>query len=312
MAALQQVVVLFLLIIIGYIIKKLGIISNAMNRDVSNLVINVALPAFIIRAMNFSFTPEVLVKSGKLVIISSCIYIFVITFSFLLAKIMKIQGKARDIFQFAVVFSNGGYMGYPVIKALIGDIGVFYAALYNLPFNILLWTLGVHFLTRNNSEKNENSGLRKSIDIIKKFMNPAMIAVIIGFILFLFSIKLPYPLYTTLDLLGNLTIPLAMLFIGSILADVKSTEIFTEKRVFIISFIRLLVIPILTMFILKLVGFSDHLLIIPVIITAMPVAANAPIMASMFDNDYHLASKVVFLSTFFSVVTIPLIIMMVN
>lgn len=312
MAALQQVIVLFLLIIIGYVIKKIKVISNDMNRDVSNLVMNVSLPAFIITAMNFSFSPDILSKSGKLIIISVCIYIFVIASSFFITKVMRVNGKARDIFQYAIVFSNVGYMGYPVIKALMGDIGVFYAALYNLPFNILTWTLGVYFLTRNDIKTaKEKLNNKRNMDI-KKFINPGTVAIIIGFTLFLFSIELPYAIHRTLELVGSLTIPLAMIFIGSILADVKTSEIFSEKKIFILCAIRLVILPVLVMFILRAIGFSDHLVAIPVIITAMPIAANAAIMASKFNNDYHLASKVVFLSAFFSVFTIPLIVMMVK
>lgn len=312
MAALEQVIVLFLLIVIGYVIKKLKIISNDMNRDVSNLVMNVSLPAFIITAMNFSFSPDVLVKSGKLIVISVCIYILVIGISFFITKIMGTDGKTRDIFQYSIIFSNVGYMGYPVIKALMGDIGVFYAALYNLPFNILVWTFGVYILTRNDMETDEDKlNNRRSINI-KKFVNPGMIAIITGFTLFLFSIQLPYPIYRTLEILGSLTTPLAMIFIGSILADVKTSEIFREKKVFILCIIRLVILPVLVMLILKAIGFSDYLVAIPVIITAMPIAANAAIMASRFNNDYHLASKVVFLSTLFSVFTIPLMVMLVK
>lgn len=312
MAALEQVIVLFLLIVVGYVIKKLKVISNDMNRDISNLVMNVALPAFIIKAMNFSFVPEVLVKSGKLVVISGCIYVFVIAFSFFITKVMKVKEQARDVFQYTIVFSNVGYMGYPVIKALMGDIGVFYAALYNLPFNILTWTIGVYFLTRNGGKRSEDNARNDGKLSVKRFINPGLGAIIIGFTLFLFSIELPYPIYRTLELMGSLTTPLAMLFIGSILADVKSSEIFSDKRVFMVCIIRLLILPVLVLMILKSIGFSDHLLTIPVIITAMPAAANAAIMASKFNNDYHLSSKVIFLSTLFSVFTIPLLAMMIN
>lgn len=310
MAALEQVVILFLLIIIGFVIKKLKVISNDMNRDISNLVMNVALPAFIIRAMNFSFEPDVLIKSGKLIVISVCVYSFVITFSFFVTKLMRVSGTTRDIYQYVITFSNVGYMGYPVIKALMGDIGVFYAALYNISFNVLTWTIGVYFLTRNNFEKDEKVSNNKKIGI-KKFINPGLVAVIIGFILFLFSIELPYTIYKTLDIMGSLTTPLAMIFIGSILADVKAWEIFTEIKVFIVCAIRLLILPVLVMIALNALGFSGHLVSIPVIITAMPAAANAAIMASRFNNDYHLTSKMVFLSTLFSIFTIPLIVMLV-
>lgn len=312
MAALEQVIVLFLLIVVGYVIKKLKVISNDMNRDISNLVMNVALPAFIIKAMNFSFAPDVLIKSGKLVVISGCIYFFVIVFSFFTTKIMKVNGQTRDVFQYTIVFSNVGYMGYPVIKALMGDIGVFYAALYNLPFNVLTWTIGVYFLTRNGDNATGDSVNTGGNLSIKRFVNPGLVAIIIGFGLFLFSIELPYPIYKTLDLMGSLTTPLAMLFIGSILADVKSSEILSEKRVFVVCIIRLLILPALVMLILKFLGFEEHLLSIPVIITAMPAAANAAIMASKFNNDYHLTSKIVFLSTLFSVLTIPLVVMVIS
>ncbi len=312
MAALEQVIVLFLLIVVGYVIKKLKVISNDMNRDISNLVMNVALPAFIIKAMNFSFAPDVLIKSGKLVVISGCIYFFVIVFSFFVTKIMKVNGQTRDVFQYTIVFSNVGYMGYPVIKALMGDIGVFYAALYNLPFNVLTWTIGVYFLTRNGDNATGGSTNTGGNLSIKRFINPGLVSIIIGFGLFLFSIELPYPIYKTLDLMGSLTTPLAMLFIGSILADVKSSEILSEKRVFVVCIIRLLILPALVMLILKSLGFGEHLLSIPVIITAMPAAANAAIMASKFNNDYHLTSKIVFLSTLFSVLTIPMIVMVIN
>ncbi|MCT4566278.1 MAG: AEC family transporter [Maledivibacter sp.] len=312
MAVLEQVIILFLLIIIGYIIKKLKIISNDMNRDVSNLVMNVALPAFIITAMNFSFSPDVLVKSGKLIIVSISIYTFVIGISFFITKIMGVKGETRDIFQYSIVFSNVGYMGYPVIKALMGDIGVFYGALYNLPFNILVWTFGVYLLTRNDMKTHKEKLNNKNSISIKKFINPGIVAIITGFILFLFSIELPYSIYRTLELLGSLTTPLAMIFIGSILADVKTSEIFTDKRVFILCVIRLAILPVLVMFILRTIGFSDYLVAIPVIMTAMPIAANAAIMASRFNNDYHLASKTVFLSTLFSVLTIPLIVIMLK
>lgn len=311
MAALEQVIILFLLIVVGYIIKKLKVISNDMNRDVSNLVMNVALPAFIIKAMNFSFAPDVLIKSGKLILISACVYSFVIAFSFFVTKLMKVNGRTRDVYQYVITFSNVGYMGYPVTKALLGDIGVFYAALYNISFNVLTWTIGVYYLTRDDGKEKGKSEKDRRISI-KKFINPGLVAVITGFILFLFSIELPYTIYKTLDIMGSLTTPLAMIFIGSILADVNALEIFTEVKVFIVCTIRLLILPILVMIVLKALGFSDYLVSIPVIITAMPAAANAAIMASRFNNDYYLTSKVVFLSTFFSVFTIPIIVMLIN
>ncbi|RKD21916.1 hypothetical protein SAMN02745883_02163 [Caminicella sporogenes DSM 14501] len=311
MAALEQVFVLFLLIVVGYVIKKLKIITNDMNRDISNLVLYVTLPAFIITAMNFSFSPDVLIKSGKLVIISFCIYAFIISLSYMFCKILNLKNKTRDIFQYAMVFSNVGYMGYPVTKAVFGDLGVFYAAIYNLPFNILVWTFGIFLMTR--LKRRENNHFVKGSKInLKLFINPGFVAVCIGFTLFLFSIKLPTPIFSTLRMLGGVTTPLSMLFIGSILADVKFSEIISDIKVYLLCMIRLLILPLLVLVILKILGFNDYLVAIPTIITAMPVAANAAIMASKYENDYKLASKAIFLSTMFSIITIPFIVMLIR
>lgn len=308
MAALEQVFVLFLLIIVGYVIKKLKIITNDINRDISNLVLNVTLPAFIITAMNFSFSVDVLIKSGKLILISACIYAFVIGLSFFVPKLLKAEGKERDILQYIIIFSNVGYMGYPVTKAVFGDLGVFYAALYNLPFNILTWTLGIYILTRSSQDDYETDIKTR----LKRFFNPGLIAVILGFLLFLFSIELPSPIFSTLKMIGGMTTPISMIFIGSILADVDVREIVSGVNIYILCMIRLLILPLLIMNALKLLGFSGYLVGIPAIITAMPAAANTAIMASKFDSDYHLASKGVFLTTMFSIITIPVIVMLLG
>ncbi len=309
MAVLGQVLVLFLLIVVGYVIKKLNLITNDINRDISNLILNVALPAFVITAMNFSFSPDVLLQSGKLLIISVCIYAVTIAASFIIPKFLKMSNNIKDIFQFAIVFSNVGFMGYPVAQAIFGDVGVFYAAIYNLPFNILLWTFGVYIMTRNHGEGSASGENKLKL---KAFVNPGILGVIIGFILFVFSLELPGPILITLDMLGGLTTPLAMIFIGSILADVKGSEIFTDLRVFMISSMRLLILPLAVFLVLRLMGFSGYLIGIPVIITAMPAPASAAIMASKFDNDYEIASKAVFISTLFSIITIPLIVMIIK
>jgi hypothetical protein len=305
MAALEQVFVLFLLIVVGYVIKKMKIITNDMNRDVSNLVLYVTLPAFLITAMNFSFSPELLEQSGKLITISFGVYALAIGISYLAPKVLGIKGRAKDIYQFVIVFANVGFMGYPVTKTIFGDIGVFYAAIYNLPFNLLVWTIGIYFLTRRNEEGNKSFNL-------KSFLNPGLVAITTGFLLFLFSVELPYFIYKPLSMLGDATTPLSMIFIGSMLADVKATEIFSDRKAFMLSVVRLLILPFIVMIILKGLGLGYYLVGIPVVITAMPAATNAAIMASKFGSDYHFASKVIFISTLISIFTIPIVVMFIK
>ncbi len=306
MEALQQVLVLFLLIIIGYVIKKRGIVTEAIEKEISSLVLNVALPAFLLRSMSFPFSVEALFKSGALVLISFVVYGVCILLSKVVSRIMGLKGQERNVSEYVMVFSNVGYMGYPVIFAVLGDEGVFYAALYNLSFNLLVWTYGISLLQRGN----ENEKIKTSL--LKSIFNPGLMAILIGYGLFLTGLKLPGFMFKTLDLIGGTTTPLSMMFIGFILTEVSLQEIFKNYKSLIISFIRLLVIPMGVYGVLILFGQSGYMLKIPVIISAMPAAANTAIFASRFGGDYRYASQLIFVSTLLSVGTIPVLLFLMG
>jgi len=311
MLALEQVFILFLLIIVGYVVKKRGIVTDNINREVSSLVLNVLLPAFLIKSMNFSFNIKVLIQSGTLVAISFSIYAVVIALSYLATYLLKEKDMRKDIFQYILAFSNCGYMGYPVIDAILGSEGVFLAAIYNISFSVLVWTYGV-FLMRRTPDRLKGRHTKSSWrQKIKGALNPGLIAVLLGFMLFLFSIELPYPIFRSLELLGNTASPLSMMFIGFILAEVPIKEVYTDANAFIISLVRLIAYPFIVFIGLKLLGFNGYLLQIPVLITAMPAAANTAILASRYENDVRLGSKVIFISTLISITTIPLVVLFI-
>jgi hypothetical protein len=293
----------------GYFSKRFKVVSNDMNQDMSNLILYITLPAMMVASLSsYEFSKEMLIKSGKLMIISWGVYGVSIGLSYVFSKLLRVEGTTKDIIQFMMVFSNVGFMGYPVVNAVFGEIGVFYTALYNLPFNILLWTFGVVVLSRP---------LRKKVNIDerhptsvgwKTLLNPGIVAVFIGFAMFLTSTQLPLPIFKALDLMGSTTTPLSMFFVGSILADMEAKKIFTNIKVFWASVIRLVVLPLMILWILKLMNLDEIMTGIPVVITAMPVAANCAIFATKYGNDYQLASQGVFISTMFSMLTIPLIV----
>lgn len=297
MIVINQVFVLFLLIVVGFIIKKLKVVSDGINKEISSLVINVALPAFILTSMNQSFTPEILKNSMLLILISGSVYLFAIIFSKLYTRAIGYEGSKKDIYEYIIVFANVGYMGYPVVSVALGDIGVFYAAVYNLFFNLLVWTYGVHLITRSSENKEAK----------RNFLNPGLVALIIGFMTFLFSIELPEPIFKTLKMVGSTTTPLSMMFIGFVLADVDLRELYKDRGPWLLSAVRLLALPLIVYFALKGIGLKDHMLIVPVLLTAMPAAANTSILASRYDGDVKMASKATFLSTLLSVLTIPVI-----
>ncbi len=297
----NQITILFALILSGYIARRSRILDSSLNRGISRLVLQITLPALIIKSMQFSFSQEVMLGSIKIILLSVLAHSIAIAIAYFSTNALGYKGAAEKVFRFILIFSNVGYMGYPIIKVIYGDLGVFYTALFNIVFNALLWTLGVALMSSEGKKSFEAANFKKILT------NPGILAVIIGFSLFALSIRLPFVIYETLNLLGETTVPLSMIIIGSMLAEVPIKEIFSDRRLFIISIIRLLVIPIVVWLGLLSMGLRDILLGIPVLVMAMPAAANTAIFAAIYDTEPHLASKGVFITTLLSIITIPLI-----
>lgn len=293
-----QVMVLFLIMVVGYISRKKGFLNKQVNRSLSELLINVTLPFMIISSFNFNFSRDMLNIGVRLFLTSIIIHGVLFVLGRFIYK--KFEEDEAKVLWFITVFSNCGFMGYPVVESIYGKIGMFYAALFNIPFNVLMWTAGV-FIFSGRGDKNS---LKKAL------LNPGIVSVLIGLMIFIFSIKLPLPIIKTLELVGSMTTPLSMIIIGSTLADAKVKSIFEGHSVYVGTVVRLILIPLVVLFILKGVGVKEFYLSIPVIITSMPAAANTVIMAEKYGGNSEYASKVVFLSTIISVITIPLILML--
>jgi len=298
----NQTLILFFLLLSGFIIKRLKVVDEHLSKNLTNVIIYLTLPALIIDSMNYDFTLERLSNLRNVFIVTLGIYIIMILFSYLVIRLLPTTDKERDIFQFILIFSNAGFMGYPVVDVIFGSEGLFLAAIYNLLFNVIIWTLGVMIMSRSHQKD-------KGIDFSELF-NPGIISVGVGFLLFIFSIKLPVAITQTLEILGHSTTPLSMLVVGSILAQVKLTEIFYNWKLWIISAIRLLILPIGVLLLLKAIPIELNSLVlgVSVILTGMPAAANTAIFAQEFGGDAALASEGVFLSTLLSILTIPLIV----
>ena len=302
MAIMTQVAVLFLLIIVGFLARKFKVVTEVMNDQVVSLITKVTLPAFLITSMNYEFSKEALLESMNFLLISVVIYFGIIICSFVVVKLLRVPLSKVDVYQYALTFSNVGFMGYPVISLVYGSKGVFYAAIYNLPFNILIWTYGIYLLTRHHQDVVALSFGQK----LKQILNPGVLSIIVGFAIFLTSFQIPVPIRETLSLIGGMTTPLSMMFIGFLLSEIKIVELINNAKDYIIVFFRLIITPFVVFIILSFVGLKGHVLGIPVLITAMPVAANAAVFSSMYGADSKLASKLIFISTLLSVFTVPL------
>ncbi|MFD3156448.1 AEC family transporter [Haloimpatiens sp. FM7330] len=299
---INQFMVLFLVMGIGYYGRKRNIITSEMNKGMSQLLLRITLPFMIIVSFDYKFSPELMSNIVKILIYSLIIHIFLIPLSNMFYNKVPKNKDKKDILRFVTVFSNTGFIGYPVLASIYGKVGVLYASIFNIPFNVFMWTFGIMLFS---GDKNDKS-------LKKVLANPGIIAVIIGTILFIFSIKIPYPIQKTLEIVGSITTPISMIIVGSMLAEVKVKDVFAEKSIYYASVLRLLVIPFFIFLILKLMKVDSLLINICVIVEAMPAAVVCSIFAESYNKNPKFASQSVFITTLLSVITIPIVIMFLS
>ncbi|WP_105615008.1 AEC family transporter [Vallitalea okinawensis] len=300
---INQIIILFLLLILGYVIHRLKIIDANFIKKLSGFLLKVTLPALIISSMQLrDFNSELLEETLLLTGISIVTYLIAIVLAMIIPRLLPIKQNELGLYQFILVFANVGFIGYPLVEAVLGKEAIFYAAIFNLPFNFLVYTLGYYYMTKNNEHVEKFN--------LKKCFNPGVIAVFIGFALFVLPIKLPYAINEAISIVGGLTTPLSMIIVGGLLIDIKLKDLFKDYMIYFVSFYRMIVFPLLIFGLMRLF-FGDSLNIylmgVPIIVSALPVAVNAAILAERYDQHPDLASKSIFISTLLSMITIPLI-----
>jgi len=296
MHVVNTVTAFVVLIAVGWFAAKRGFADQNFAKGLSKILFNITLPSMIITSMQFEFTPEILMKSGALILAG----LTIILVGFLIGWLFSLTTNTKSYFKRIIIsvmgIPNFSFMGYPIAMAVYGAEGLFYAVIFSLPFFVVANSFGTLIL--NEKEK---FGFRKLI-------NAPTAAVLIGFTLFLFSVQLPEIIGLTLEYVGQPTIPMAMILAGILLATAPLKTMFKEWRYFAVSAIRLVLFPLVVYIVLSAIGFDGMLLGVPVIITMMPAAVKIIIFAANFDGDATTAAQITMVSTLLSVITIPLIV----
>ena len=302
---IEKVITLFIILFVGIIARKLNIIDLAATKKLSGFLLNVTQPLMIITSFQMVFDSDKLKNGLMILALSAVIHISVAALSFLIYKPLKNSGH-RKVFEMATIFSNCAFLGYPVLKVIFGDdLGIFYGAFYTMFFNIFIWTYGVYRITRKDKSENNYDGKKVKFPLRKIFLNSGMIASVIGIIIFMFSIKLPGVLYDSSKLVGDMTFPLSMIIIGSLVSDIKLKDMFLSLKNYYYIFIKLIFFPLFTAFICYILKLPPLLIYMGTVMTAMPSAANVAIFAETYGADSKTAAISVGLSTLISIGTIP-------
>nr|WP_300004655.1 AEC family transporter [Tissierella sp.] len=306
LVTLQSVSVLFLLIVVGFIVGRVNIISLSGQKELSNFVLKVTMPATIILALQFEFTKERFTIATHIIAIAIVAYLAMILLAKFMRRFYKLDEAQRDIAETGMVLPNTSFMGYPIVLSLLGEEALFYAVLgTGLIFEIVGWTYGAYMINRSTG-----GDFKKNL--VKNILfSPGIVSIIIGFSLFIFSITIPEPINTTMRLLSGATSPLAMIVVGILLSRSNIKECLTNTKLYFISITRLLIFPMLLFFGLKMFGFTGMKIIIPVMMLSTPTAAYVAIFAGNANNNTKLASQIVFVSSLLSLITIPIMVYLV-
>ena len=293
---IKEIIALFLIIIVGFYAGKKNIIDETSSNGLCKILLQISTPLLIISSFSFTFTSDMAEKIVKAFVYA--IIIFIITPLLVKPLFMKIKGGKRDILQFAMVFSNCGFMGFPIVQSVFGNEGVIYASIFNMIFNIFIWTYGVMLFNVKNSAKG-------MLGLLK---NPGIIAAFIGIIIMIFSINIPSILLDTMKMVGGLTTPISMLIIGSLLSRTELKKLFKDMSLYYGAVIKLIFVPVVLFLVARL--FKEDSLVIKtyILIQAMPVAAMTSLFAESFNKEKEYSALIISISSLFSVITIPLII----
>ncbi len=291
----DQILILVLLIAVGYAAVSTKIMDPRATRGLSALLVNITIPALIVSAMQVPFTSERLADTGTMLLATGAFFALSFVVARAASRAMAVAPQKRGVFEFAIVFGSVGLMGFPVARALLGTGSLFYVALFNIVFNILLFSAGIAMLAGG-----KGFGPRL-------LANPGIVAAIAGFLLFLASVEIPSPFIDAIDLLGGVTTPIAMIIVGAMLATFPAREMVGNWRIWVASAILLLAVPAAYCCLFAPVFADPFINGVMITMAAMPAAANTVIFAEQYGADSRLASQIVFVSTIGSLVTIPLV-----
>ncbi len=322
-SVIYNVAILFLMMIPGVIIKKCKFAPVGFGKGLSNLVLYIAQPALIFLAYVRPYDKEVLINSLWVLGFSLLAHVIFALVAGLFFK--NAPDSRRRMLRFATIFSNAAFMGIPLIEAVFpgGDV-VIYASIYNISFNLFLWTLGVHICTNDrdyngdgvvceSEEKKSRSHSQASIK--KALIHPVTIAAAIGLVFFFSSLDshVPELVIDSLTMLKNLVAPLSMVVLGLRLAELDFKSFFNDKNMYIFLALRHIVLPLVLMGIFRLVNLIapidyQNVYMVTLIMAATPAASSATMFAEKYDCDAVYVSRLVVVSTLLSIATLPLII----
>ncbi len=305
MILLRQMIILMVLMLTGFLCRKLKVLGKEAFKPLSVLVTLLANPALIL----YSSLENVLTISTfellKVVAFSFLVYACLLFASKIAAFFMVKQKSMRNLYVLMLAFSNIGFMGIPLVKMAYGAKELFYMTVFQMPYDLLIYTYGVYLISKNDERHSKGKCQLKSFAI--KLINPGSIAAVGAVIIYIFHIDFPLVLSEPLKMLGNIASPISMMVIGASFYDIRLKDFLIDYELLFFSVIKLIVLPALLVIIFCQCNINVEMLHVCLIVFSTPVGSMVVMLSQQSEYNQELANKSVAFNTLLSVITIPVI-----
>lgn len=304
---------LFIVLVLGFVLYKFDIIDARTSKKLSSLVVKVTAPLWIISTALSASTQN---RLGVLLLFGAGIlmYIGFILFAKLVTWLLRINPQDRPLYECMMVFSNNSFMGFPVLQSVLGDSAVFYSSMLHFSFNIFIYTYAVYCFEKaagtsgEKAVKEHKSKRQKAAELAKALVTPGFILILLALIIFVTGIRDDGIIYESCYMIGNVTSVLSMLVLGATFAQYPVKESLSDIRSYGFAVIRLLVIPIVTLLVCRLLKVNDFYTSIATITNGMPVASMVVMMANEHNADTKIITRNIVVTTALSLITIPVVV----
>ena len=290
-----------LAIVIGYVLNKMRIINTQTNKGISGIIVNVSNPALVIYAV--AGQQEVNAEVIKLIGFGAVLYLLLPLAALAAGLLLRPKRDERGVYQMLLIFGNIIFMGFPIVQAMYGDQAILYLNILNLPFTLLIFTYGVRLLR----------GTQNSVGgafTVRDLLTPGFLSALASLAVYITRLKMPSFLVNALGFVGGLTTPLSMIVLGSMMAAYSLRDILAAKKLYLLSFVKLIAMPAAGYLLARLL-FSDPVLVGVITVSlAMPSAALCAMLGEQYGTERQagLSAQGVFITTILSMVSIPVVI----
>lgn len=299
----EVMITLFVIVVVGYAAGKLRYMGGDFDRKLSSLVINWTCPALILSSSMTGDLPDrqyILPLLG----ISVLTYVVLTALAWGFSRLLTKRIEHRGILSFAMVFGNVGFMGYPVVASIFGHQAVFYAAVLNVVNTFAVFTIGTMMITggEGSDRKRFNKKVLYSTPMLSAYLSMLIVALGID--------NIPGYVSQPLTMIGNITVPAALLIIGSSMSQLPLRALLGTPVVYATTLLRLAVLPLGVHFLCRALGFDPFVTNINTVVIAMPVATYGTILCLKYGRDTTLIAELTFITTLLSMLTIPLLVIL--